>query len=196
MKRLRILPALIGLSILLIGIATGCNSKDDDNSNNVSQLWSKYAKWRDQNNAFFNSQRDSIGDDGKLFYTSLIPAWNPQAEVLVHYFSDREATAGNLAPMLTSTCDVIYITKLINGTAVDSSYTKTEFGRGIARFNLKNSIQGFAITLMDMHVGDSVQVLIPYTLAYGASTQQKFLPFSHLVMNIRLVDIPFYEIRQ
>lgn len=195
MKRLRILPALICLSVLLVCLTTtGCNSDDDDS--NTSKVWDKYSEWRDKNNTFFAAQRDSIGDDGKLFYTSLIPSWNPKAEVLIHYFGDRNENAGNLSPMLTSTCDVIYSVKLLNGTQVDSSYDKTEYGRGIARFNLQKSTQGFAIALMDMHVGDSVQVLIPYTLAYGASTQQKFLPFSNLVMNIRLVDIPFYEIRQ
>ncbi len=193
MKYLRILPAVAAL-LLILGVTTGCNSDDDDNTT-TTKVWDRYADWRKLNNDFFRTQRDSVGEDGKVFYQSLIPEWNPQAEVLIHYFNDRAETAGNLQPMLTSTCDVIYKARLLNGVGVDSSYTMTEYGRGIARFNLNKNIQGFAIALMDMHVGDSVQILLPYTLAYGASSQYTFPPFSNLVMNIRLVDIPYYEIR-
>lgn len=190
MKKLPFAIAMI-LSAVMIAMTSGCNSDKDNDS---SKVWSKYEKWRDVNNAFYTSQRDSLDADGKPFYRVLYPTWNPAAEILIHYFNDREETAGNLQPMLTSTCDLIYYSRLCNGVPADSSYTKTEYGRGIARFCPQKTIQGFAIALMDMHVGDSVQVVLPYTLAYGASTTKPFPPFSSLVMNIRLVDIPFYEI--
>lgn len=197
MKSLRSLP--VALAALLCAGALGmssCNSDDEEDRNRKqqSQIWDKYADWRAENNAFFASQRDSLDADGKLFYDVLYPTWNPQAEILIHYFNDRSATAGNLQPMLTSTCDVIYYARQSNGTPADSSYTLNEFGRAIARLKPQRSIQGIAIALMEMHVGDSVQVVVPYTLGYGSSTGYSFPPFTTLVYNLRLVDIPYYEI--
>ena len=195
MKNLRLLP-LIAFTMCCFGVATtACNSDDDDRSDKQqSQIWDKYSDWRERNNAFFTSQRDSLDADGKLFYQVLYPTWNPQAEILIHYFNDRAETAGNLQPMLTSTCDIIYYARQIDGTPADSSYAMTTYGRAIARLKPQRTIQGFAIALMDMHVGDSVQIVVPYTLGYGSSTNYSFPPFTTLVYNLRLVDIPYYEI--
>lgn len=179
------------LALIALLVTAACNA-DKDNEN--AKVWSKYEDWRNTNNSFFASQRDSLDADGHPYYQVLFPSWNPAAEILIHYYNDRALTRDNLQPMLTSTCDVIYYARLCNGTPADSSYAQTKYGRAIARFSPQNTIQGFAIALMDMHVGDSVQIVIPYTLAYGASTQQSFPPFSTLVMNMSLKDIPFYEI--
>lgn len=45
-----------------------------------------------------------------------------------------------------------------------------------------------------MRVGDSAQVVIPYLEGYGVSGSGSILPFTTLVFNIKLVDIPAYEI--
>lgn len=196
MKDLHTLPLAL-LTLLCLGAGTSsCNSDDEDDraQKQQSQIWDKYADWRAKNNAFFASQRDSLDADGKLFYDVLYPAWNPQAEILIHYFNDRAETAENLQPLLTSTCDVIYYARQSDGTPADSSYAMTSYGRAIARFKPQRTIQGFAIALMDMHVGDSVQIVVPYTLGYGSSTNYSFPPFTTLVYNLRLVDIPYYEI--
>ena len=49
--------------------------------------------------------------------------------------------------------------------------------------------------MMNMHVGDTVQILIPYQSAYGSSSSGSVLPYSALRFNVRLEDIPDYEIR-
>ena len=46
-----------------------------------------------------------------------------------------------------------------------------------------------------MHVGDTVEVLVPYAQGYGSSSQGKIKPFSALRFNIKLVDIAGEYIR-
>lgn len=182
------LPVIALLLVAVIATAmSSCNSDDND-------TWSKYEDWREANNAFFISKRDSLDRDGKLFYQTLFPTWNPGAEILIHYFNNREETAANLQPLLTSTCDVIYYGRLSNGTPFDSSYVMTTYGRGISRFKPQDVVQGFAIALMDMHVGDTCEIVLPYSLGYGAQTSGLVLPYSTLTFNLRLTDIPYYEI--
>ena len=53
---------------------------------------------------------------------------------------------------------------------------------------------------MQMHVGDSAQIVIPYQQAYGSTGSMRngiyvIKPFSTLVFNLKLVDIPYYEVR-
>jgi len=182
MKRLPFIFLMLGM----LGTVVSCNSDDED-------TWSKYSDWRETNTAFFISQRDSLDADGNLYFKTLFPVWNPGAEILIHYFNDRELTKDNLSPLLTSTCSVIYYGRLCNGEPFDSSYTATAYGRGIVRFKPQDVVQGFAIALMDMHVGDTCEVVMPYSLAYGGQSKGAVLPYSALRFNIRLTDIPYYD---
>ena len=56
-------------------------------------------------------------------------------------------------------------------------------------------IEGWKIALVNMRVGDSVRVVIPYKLGYGASGSGAIPPYSTLVFDMKLVDIPYYEVR-
>lgn len=189
MKKLPIILLLIAV----LAAVSACNS-DGDKSENV---WSRYETWRNANKEYFALKRDSIGPDGKLFYETYFPTWNPGAEILIHYFNDRAETAGNLQPMLTSTCAVRYIGHLYNDVAFDSTYTLTNYGpKGVTYLKPQNCVQGMAMALMAMHVGDSCEVIIPYSLGYGAKTQGLVLPYSVMRFNLRLTDIPYYEIPQ
>ncbi|MDE7125880.1 MAG: FKBP-type peptidyl-prolyl cis-trans isomerase [Muribaculaceae bacterium] len=46
-----------------------------------------------------------------------------------------------------------------------------------------------------MRVGDTAEVLIPYSMAYGMSGSGSIPPYSNLRFNVRLVDIVNYETR-
>lgn len=191
MKRL---ITIVFASIALITIAVSCNSNSED-KNTATDNWSKYAEWRKANVAFFDRQSDSLDAEGNRYYTTIYPRWNPGAEVLIHYFNDRKETEGRLSPLLTSTCDVIYKGKLYNNVAFDSSYTNTQYGPGIQRFKAADVVTGFGIALMDMRVGDSCRIVIPYPLGYGGvSVGSIILPFSTLIFDVSLKDIPYYEI--
>ncbi len=176
------------MAISTMGVAmTSCNDKDPDN-------WGAYEKWRKANVAYYDSLKYQIVD-GKNVYSTLIPAWNSSAEVLIRYLNDRKLTEGNLSPLLTSTVDVKYIGRLYNKVPFDSSYNLTANGDSIFRTKVNTLIQGWTIALQDMRVGDSIEVVIPYTQGYGGSQSGIIPPHSTLVFNLKLVDIPYYEVR-
>ena len=108
----------------------------------------------------------------------------------MHWFNDRNSTAGNLKPYYTSTVAVKYIGRLYNNEAFDSSYLAPD---SLFKTKVNSVIPGWTIALQEMHVGDSVEVIIPYQSAYGTSGTGKILPFSNLKFNIKLVDITNWE---
>ena len=186
LKTILLLPAM-AIAAMAMPLAS-CNDDDSDNS------WDKYKEWRELNDAFFKEQQFKMVD-GKNYYQTLTPAWNTGAQILIRYLNDRSKTEGNLSPLLNSTVDVKYIGRLYNGVAFDSSYTKTANGDSIYRTSVNALISGWTIALQEMRVGDSVQVVIPYDLAYGNQAAGTIRPYSTLVFDIKLVDIPFYEVR-
>ncbi len=94
--------------------------------------------------------------------------------------------------MLTSTVSTKYIGRLYDNTPVDSSYNRTD---AIFTARVSSLIQGWQMALMNMHVGDTVQMVIPYELGYGSSLTGSIYPYSALRFNMRLADIPYYETR-
>lgn len=179
-------------SLVLLPLAAlllyACN---DDKSN-----WEKYAEWRTANTEYYDALRFEIDNTGTNVYRTIVPSWNPSANILIHYFNDRAKTEGNLSPMLTSTVRVKYIGRLYNDVAFDSSYTATaSYGDSLLTATPSQLIQGWQIALMDMRVGDSARVVIPYALGYGSSGSGSIPPYSTLIFDMKLVDIPEYEIR-
>ena len=175
---------------LVAGIVTSC--KDSDNEN----VWDKYAEWRDTNDAWIESQAELTAPDGSLYYTKVVPAWNKTAYVLVHYFNDRSLTEGNLSPLYTSTVDVKYIGRLYNDEPFDSSFNMVNtYGDSIYRAQLCDLVPGWAIAMEDMRVGDSCRVVVPYEQGYYSTSMGSIPPYSCLQFDIKLVDIPYYEIK-
>lgn len=164
-----------------------CN--DDDSQDSV---WDRYADWREANEAWFAEQEVKTNPDGTPFYTRVSPAWNPGAVVLMHWYNDRAETDGNLVPMLTSQVSTRYIGHLYDDEPFDSSYNATG---GIFTTPVTGVVEGWQIALMNMRVGDSCQIVFPYQQGYGGSQKGKILPYSALRFNMRLTDIPAYEIR-
>lgn len=184
----KILFTLLAMPLLAISF-TSCG--DDD----TKTTWEKYTEWRNENIQYL-ADKGRIEIDGKAYYQRVVPDWENGIYVLIHYFNDRNLTAGNLVPLSTSIVDVKYKGMLINDIPFDSSYNnKAEYGDSIFRTSLSNVINGWKIALQNMHVGDSCEVLIPYEAGYGISGSGSILPFSTLKFGIKLVDIPFYETR-
>ena len=89
-----------------------------------------------------------------------------------------------------------YIGRLYNDVPFDSSYLQTaSYGDSLFRTQPSSVIQGWTIALLDMRVGDSARVVIPYNLGYGSSGSGVIPPYSTLVFDMKLVDIPFFEVR-
>lgn len=161
-------------------------------NDDYTDIYKEYAEWRTDNDNWLAEKSVQRDTDGSLYYETAIPSWNPNAYVLMHYFNDRNLTKDNLTPLFTSTVAVKYIGYLYNDTIFDSSYNKPD---SIYTTTSADVIQGWAIALSQMHVGDSCEVIIPYEQAYFASSQGVIKPFSCLRFNMKLVDIPYYEIK-
>lgn len=181
MKKLPlILPAVVALTAFVGG---SCSS---DNNYDI------YEDWLKANNEWYLEQTNRKDASGQPYYTLLQPDWYKSSGVLIRYLSDRTQTEGNLSPLETSYCKVKYIGRLYNDVAFDSSYTATDSARV---FQPAGTIDGWQIALNAMHVGDSVEVVIPYMQGYGSTGNNSILPYSALKFNIKLLDIVDYEIR-
>lgn len=185
------LTAIIALLALSAPIFTACN--DDDSSKTDAN----YSAWNKANQAWLDEQQNRLDENGKAYYKKVVPTWNSSAYVLIHQFNDPEETKDNLVPLLTSTVDVRYRVTLYDGTPIDSSSTITSPVPGALRTQLNSSglISGWKIALTHMHVGDTCEIIIPYAQAYGITGLNTVKPYSNLVFNMRLLDIPYYEVR-
>lgn len=180
---------LKSLFLILFGAIVFVSCNDDDSD------WDEYKDWREANVEFYDNQKFKMTPQGTNYYQALTPSWNPGAQILIRYLNDRSLTAGNLSPMLNSTVDVKYIGRLYTGEAFDSSYTQTTYGDSIYRCQPSSLIQGWQIALLSMNVGDSVEIVVPYNMGYGGTSSGIIKPYSTLLFNLKLVDIPYYEVR-
>ncbi|MCM1293298.1 MAG: FKBP-type peptidyl-prolyl cis-trans isomerase [Bacteroides sp.] len=185
MKKLIYILSVLLICCTLTSIVSSCG--DDDNS------YSSYAAWRNTNNTWYLEQKDLKNPDGTPYYTELNPDWLPNSGVLIHYFNDRRLTEANLSPMLTSTISVRYKGMFYNGEVFDSTaITSTS---SVSTFSLDGLVTGWKVALCDMRVGDTCDIVLPYTMGYGTQGQSTISPYSSLKFGIKLVDIPDYEIR-
>lgn len=177
----RIIYLLTGL--LTLGFAS-CSSDDDD-----SDVWKEYAEYREANEAYINAQEALKDASGNPVYTRVVPAWNKNAYVLMRWFNDTTKTSSNLTPLYTSTVDVKYYGRNYQDEPFDSSYLSLTPADSVVRFSLTKVISGWPIAMERMHVGDSVEVLVPYAQGYGSGSSGKIKPYSTLKFNIKLVDV-------
>lgn len=175
----------------LAALAIGAASCSDSESNKT--VWERYTAWREVNNSWIEAKADSVDTStGGPFFQRISPSYDPMGYVLVHWYNDRDSTAGNLQPMLTSTVSTRYKGRLYNDIAFDSSYTRTN---ALFTTSLQSVIAGWQIALQNMHVGDTCLVLVPYAQGYGANGSGIIPPYSALQFNMSLVDIPAWEVR-
>lgn len=162
-------------------------------SENEKTTWEKYKAWRESNEAWLIEQSAKEETPGKAYYTRIVPQWNTGVYILMHQFNDPETTKNNLSPLSTSTVDVKYHGRTYDDVPFDSSYLSTNPADSIFRTKLSNVVDGWKIALQYMHVGDSVEVIIPYNVGYNATPIGNIKPYSNLVFGIKLVDIYSYE---
>lgn len=165
-------------------VVSSCLKTDDE------KIADDYAEWRAANTAWYQEQAARTE-----YYTTVVAPWDPNAQVLIHWFNDTSKTKNNLKPKFSSMVDVKYYLRLYDGTAVDSSYLSTSPADSLFRCRLSSGvIEGWAIAVPKMHIGDSCRVLVPYNVGYGISTAGDIKPFSTLQFDIKLVGIPKYEL--
>lgn len=177
--------------LLLIGLlAVVGMSLNSCLSNDVED---KYKDWRKANNEWYEAQRGNTD-----YYKTVVAPWDPNGQVLIHWFNDTMLTCSNLKPLLSSTVDLKYRGMLYDATPFDSSYLSTAPRDSISRFTLnsRSLIEGWALGVTQMHVGDSCRIVIPYQLGYGSYSMGSVIkPFSMLIFDIKLDDIYAYEVK-
>lgn len=185
MKKLHM---LLAGALLMLPAVSSCSSDDDDSGS----TWDEYTEYREANQTWLNQMETRTNPDGSPFYQRLVPGWNSSQYILIHWFNNRAQTAGNLTPLYTSSVRVRYIGRNYAGDIFDADST-SENGTFM---QVSQLIGGWQLALQNMHVGDSVEVLIPYNLAYGSSNPNALIPpYSALQFNLRLHDIPTLEVR-
>ena len=181
MKKLLLIIGLLGAASLALSSCIKDEVED------------KYKDWRRANNDWFNEQMSNTS-----YYTTVTAPWDPNGKVLMHWYNDTMLTCANLKPLYSSTVDVKYRGMLYDATPFDSSYLNTKPALGIARLQVGSAslIEGWSLGLMQMHVGDSCRIVVPYTMGYGSYSQGKVIkPFSTLIFDIKLQDIYAYEVK-
>ncbi len=148
-----------------------------------------YSGWRQENISYIEKAEAETAN-GKAKYEKIIPKWDKSSFVLMDWHNDRTETERNLSPLDNSTCNVKYLLTNIKGDTLDSSYALTD---SIFKCKPNEMITGFWIALTNMHIGDSVTTVIPYTAGYGAYGSGSVPPFSTLIFQIKLLSIPGLE---
>lgn len=170
------------LPLILSVISTSCSDNEDN--------WKDYKEWRETNDSWLLEQAAREDGSGNAYYRRIVPSWNPGVYILMHNFTDPALTEGNLVPLMSSTVTVKYKGSLYNDTPFDSSYTRVD---SLYTTNLNSVIEGWQIALQYMHVGDSVEIILPANVAYGSTGSGTILPYSALKFQIKLTDIPAYQ---
>ncbi|MEE1206958.1 MAG: FKBP-type peptidyl-prolyl cis-trans isomerase [Muribaculaceae bacterium] len=174
--------ALASAAIVAMASAVVTSCDDDDDVD-------KYKAWDTLNKAWVAEQAARTDADGNLIFKAVHPNYSPSSTVYMRFCEDPAANAENLRPLFTSYCTVNYTVRLYDGTLVDSAANYT------SQLNSAMLIDGWSIAIQQMHVGDTIEAILPANVAYGATGSAAVQPYSALRFNIRLTDIPYYEVR-
>lgn len=167
---------------LLVGTCCVACYNDDDTNEKI------YKEWREFNAQWLVEQMTRTNPDGTPYYSTCALPTDPQSFVLMHRIGEEHSE--NLTPLFTSTTKVNYTLTLANDSVMDQT------AGFVSQLNSTNLIAGWSIAIMQLHVGDSAQFVVPYGIGYGASGNGFGIdPYSNLVFNIKLVDIEAYEVR-
>lgn len=166
----------------LLATATSCLDSDDKS----------YGEWRKQNDAYMEKM-ENLTEDGQKVYTKIVPGWATEDYVLIKWHNDRALTANNPYPLSNSTIDITYDMYDINGESLGSSFASTTYGDSIYRSRPNNNIVGMWAAMLEMHVGDSVTMIIPYQSAYGSEQRTPILPYSDLIYHVKLKAVKKFE---
>lgn len=171
---------IIPAALLLL---SGCI--DDDETTD-------YSAWKQQNDEYV-SKIENLTENGQKVYTKIVPDWAPNDYVLIKWHNDRSLTQNNLKPLSNSTVNIKYEMENVEGTSLGDSYSMTAYGDSIYQSMPNQNIVGMWAAMINMHVGDTVTMVIPYASAYGVSSSGDIPPYSTLIYHVKMKGIPKFE---
>ncbi|MDE6236894.1 MAG: FKBP-type peptidyl-prolyl cis-trans isomerase [Muribaculaceae bacterium] len=175
---------LLYLLPLATMILTGCMGDD--------KVEKQYAEWKTRNDQYI-VEFEKATASGSNGYTKIVPEWGPQNSVFIKWHNDRSLTERNLKPLSTSTVNITYAMEDIDGKSLGDSFSLTTWGDSIYQSQPNQNIVGMWAAMLEMHVGDSVTMVIPYTSGYGAQSRGGISPYSNLIYHVKMKDIPKFE---
>lgn len=168
-----LVPALLAV----VAIFSSCLNTEDPTA--------QYAEWKYQNEAKFNTYKDSAS-----FHYDTIPVNRGGYGYYSRINTVGDASKGT--PAYTDTVVVHYRGKLINGVIFDQSYKGTapdfESYEDPRSFKVSGVVKGWQEVLQQMHPGENRTVVLPWELGYGANGQSSILPYSVLIFDIQLLS--------
>lgn len=151
-----------------------------------------YTEWMNRNTKYYDNALAQTDPSGNKVFELYTPEWAKGCPVLIQWHNQRNLNA--IRPMDNSVCDIIYVTKDIDGKILDNSYSNTVYGDSIYRTKPLGNITGFWAALTQMSEGDSVTVITPSVSAYGMTGRGNVKPYSTLIFGIKLKKIVSWEL--
>lgn len=143
-----------------------------------------YEDWRTRNDEYLN--KIDLSE-----YEKVSVNWAPYHSVYMKWHNDRTLTQDSLKPLSTSTVSVKYELYDIDSVLYQTSYKSN--GDSLYTSVVNNNCVGFQIALTNMHVGDSVTMILPYNTGYGNTSYGSVKPYTNLIYNLKFVSIPALE---
>lgn len=194
------LAATLLLPLLCLGgagLLSSCSEQDDEG---------EYDNWRERNEAYIDSiaRLARANADGswamyKAFDLGDSLDLNGDNNYYI-YVRAREEGSGTYRPLYNDSVRVHYSGRLIPTTAYPAGYN---FGKSFngdvlnesvdvpSLMSVKGNVVGFATALMHMRQGERCQVIIPYYLGYGttSNTSGNIPAYSTLIFDVQLARI-------
>lgn len=174
---------------------TACSETDETQE--------EYPDWKNKNQTFWNRLYTETRRHATAGYTSwkIFKTYTKQDSIsgvntdyiIVHV---KQAGTGSGSPLGTDSVSIRYTGQLLPSTSYPAGLVfdttspsgTTPATSGVAHLAVNGLVDGFATALQHMHIGDTWEVYMPWTLAYGETGSKSIPGFSVLKFEITLLS--------
>lgn len=169
----------------------------------TNETQEEYPDWKNKNQTFWNKLYTETRRHATAGYTSwkIFKTYTKQDSIsgvntdyiIVHV---KQAGTGSGSPLGTDSVSIRYTGQLLPSTSYPAGLVfdttspsgTTPATSGVAHLAVNGLVDGFATALQHMHIGDTWEVYMPWTLAYGETGSKSIPGFSVLKFEITLLS--------
>ena len=169
----------------------------------TNETQEEYPDWKNKNQTFWNKLYTETRRHATAGYTSwkLLKSYSIEdslsvpntSYIVVHV---KQAGTGSGCPLSTDSVSIRYTGQLLPSTSYPAGLVfdttspsgTTPATSGVAHLAVNGLVDGFATALQHMHIGDTWEVYMPWTLAYGETGSKSIPGFSVLKFEITLLS--------
>lgn len=169
----------------------------------TNETQEEYPDWKNKNQTFWNKLYTETRRHATAGYTSwkLLKSYSIEdslsvpntSYIVVHV---KQAGTGSGCPLSSDSVSVRYTGQLLPSTSYPAGLVfdttspsgTTPATSGVAHLAVSGLVDGFATALQHMHIGDTWEVYMPWTLAYGETGSKSIPGFSVLKFEITLLS--------